>query len=102
MRTNNLSKKFQALLALVAIFSFGLPAIASAIPATVNLTVHYQRPGGDYQDWNLWIWKNLTSGTDVDVNSSGVTFNSADDFGKIATKASKAWNFLDKLLVLMD
>jgi hypothetical protein len=55
------------------------------MPATVNLTVHYQRPGGDYQDWNLWIWKNLTSGADVDVNSNGVTFTSADDFGKIAT-----------------
>jgi pullulanase len=73
------------LVALFAVFTVGLPAIASAMPATVNLTVHYQRPGGDYQDWNLWIWKNLTSGADVDVNSNGVTFTSADDFGKIAT-----------------
>jgi len=85
MRTHNLSKKIQVLVALFAVFTVGLPAIASAMPATVNLTVHYQRPGGDYQDWNLWIWKNLTSGADVDVNSNGVTFTSADDFGKIAT-----------------
>ena len=85
MKTHNMSRKLQVLVALIAVFTCGLPAIASALPATVNLTVHYQRPGGDYQDWNLWIWKNLTSGADVDVNSNGVTFTSADDFGKIAT-----------------
>jgi pullulanase len=84
MRTQNISKKIHVLVALIAVFTCGLPAIASALPATVNLTVHYQRPGGDYQDWNLWIWKNLTSGADVDVNSNGVTFTSEDSFGKIA------------------
>ncbi len=85
MRTHNISRRIQVVVALIAIFGCTLPAIASAMPATVNLTVHYQRPGGDYQDWNLWIWKNLTSGADVDVNSNGITFTSADDFGKIAT-----------------
>ena len=85
MRLQTVSKKIQVLVALIAVFTCGLPAIASAIPATINLTVHYQRPGGDYQGWNLWIWKNLTSGADVDVDSNGVTFTSADDFGKIAT-----------------
>lgn len=85
MRHQTVSKKIQVLVALIAVFTVGLPAIASAIPATVNLTVHYQRPGGDYQGWNLWIWKNLTSGADVDVDSNGVTFTSGDDFGKIAT-----------------
>jgi len=85
MRLQTVSKKIQVLVALIAVFTCGLPAIASAIPATINLIVHYQRPGGDYQGWNLWIWKNLTSGADVDVDSNGVTFTSADDFGKIAT-----------------
>lgn len=85
MSNQTASKKLQVLLALVAVFSFGLPTIASALPATVNLTVHYQRPAGDYQEWNLWLWKNLTSGADVDVDSNGVFFTSADDFGKIAT-----------------
>jgi pullulanase len=85
MRLQTVSKKIKVLVALIAVFTCGLPAIASAIPATINLTVHYQRPGGDYQGWNLWIWKNLTSGADVDVDSNGVTFTSADDFGKIAT-----------------
>jgi pullulanase len=85
MRHQTVTKKIQVLVALIAVFTCGLPAIASAIPATINLTVHYQRPGGDYQGWNLWIWKNLTSGADVDVDANGVTFTSADDFGKIAT-----------------
>jgi pullulanase len=84
MRTQTLSKKFQLLIALIAVFSFGLPAIATAVPATVNLTVHYQRPAGDYQSWNLWLWKNLNSGSDVDVDTNGVNFTSDDDFGKIA------------------
>ena len=85
MRHQTVTKKIQVLVALIAVFTCGLPAIASAIPATINLTVHYQRPGSDYQGWNLWIWKNLTSGADVDVDANGVTFTSADDFGKIAT-----------------
>jgi pullulanase len=85
MRHQTVSKKIQVLLALIAVFTVGLPAIASAMPTTVNLTVHYQRPGGDYQDWNLWLWKNLSSGSDVDVDANGVAFTSADDFGKIAT-----------------
>jgi len=84
MRNQTVSNKIQVLLALIAVFSFGLPAIASAVPATVNLTVHYQRPGSDYQDWNLWLWKNLTSGSDADVNTAGVSFTSDDAFGKIA------------------
>jgi pullulanase len=84
MRTQTVSKKIQLLVALIAVFTCGLPAIATALPPTVNLTVHYQRPASDYQGWNLWIWKNLTSGADVDVDSNGVTFTADDDFGKIA------------------
>jgi len=59
----------RALIAIIGLFSFCLPAIAQAIPSTVTLTVHYQRPGGDYQNWNLWIWKNLSGPGDVDVDS---------------------------------
>jgi pullulanase len=84
MRNQTASKKIQLLAAVIAVFSFGLPAIASAAPATVNLTVHYQRNSADYQDWNLWLWKNMTSGTDVDVNTAGVPFTEDDAFGKIA------------------
>jgi len=71
-------------MAIVGMVSFILPAVAQAIPSTVNLTVHYQRPNADYQGWNLWLWKNLSGPGDVDVNASGVEFTSSDDFGKIA------------------
>jgi hypothetical protein len=66
------AKKFQLALALVAALVFSFPAIATGAPTTVNLTVHYQRPGGDYQNWNLWLWKNLSGPGDVDVDSNGV------------------------------
>jgi pullulanase len=84
MKINSLAKKFQVVLALVATLVFSFPSIASGVPTTVNLTVHYQRPGGDYQNWNLWLWKNLSGPGDVDVDSNGVSFTSEDGFGKIA------------------
>ena len=84
MKINSLSKKFQVVLALIAALVFTFPAIASGVPTTVNLTVHYQRPGGDYQNWNLWLWKNISAPGDVDVDSNGVNFTSQDDFGKMA------------------
>ncbi len=76
--------RVRVLMAIVGMVSFILPAVAQAIPSTVNLTVHYQRPNADYQGWNLWLWKNLSGPGDVDVNASGVEFTSSDDFGKIA------------------
>ena len=64
----------------------GLPAIATAAnPATVTLTVHYQRPGADYDTWNLWLWRNLGTGTDAEVNKDGVKFTGDDEFGKVVT-----------------
>jgi pullulanase len=68
-----------------AVTLVGLPHIATAAtPAVVKLTVHYQRADSEYTGWNLWLWKNVTTGTDVDVNKAGVTFTESDDFGKIA------------------
>ena len=64
----------------------GLPAIATAAnPATITLTVHYQRPGADYDTWNLWLWRNLGTGTDAEVNKDGVKFTGDDEFGKVVT-----------------
>jgi len=78
--------RITALLAIASIVGVVLPSIAQAAnPATISLTVHYQRPESDYTGWNLWLWKNLATGSDVDVNSNGVTFTSDDAFGKIAT-----------------
>jgi pullulanase len=84
MKTNLLLRKFQVVLALVAALVFSLPSIAQAVPSTVTLTVHYQRPNADYQGWNLWLWKNLSGPGDVDVNANGIEFTANDDFGKIA------------------
>lgn len=61
-------------------------APAHAAPATVHLTVHYQRPGEDYTGWNLWLWKNVAGTTgDVPVSPNGVDFNGTDSFGKVLT-----------------
>jgi len=69
-----------------AVTLFGLPQIASAAnPSLVKLTVHYQRADSEYTGWNLWLWKNVTTGTDVDVNKAGVPFTGSDDFGKSVT-----------------
>ena len=73
MRTHAISKKIALLVALIAVFTCGLPAIASALPPTINLTVHYQRPGGDYNGWNLWIWKNSDNNSlDTPISETGV------------------------------
>ena len=64
----------------------GLPHIATAAnPALVKLTVHYQRSDNDYTNWNLWLWRNVATGTDSDVNKAGVPFTGSDDFGKSVT-----------------
>ena len=64
----------------------GLPAIATAAnPAVITLTVHYQRPEADYATWNLWLWRNLGSGSDAEVSKAGVQFTGDDDFGKVVT-----------------
>ncbi len=80
---------FQRVFALVAIAvmaAVGLPAVATAAnPAVITLTVHYQRPEADYATWNLWLWRNLGSGTDAEVSKAGVQFTGDDDFGKVVT-----------------
>lgn len=80
-----LASRLVALTSLAILFASGLPAVSSAaIPASIKLTVHYQRADSEYTNWNLWLWKNVTTGSDVDVNKAGVQFTESDDFGKIA------------------
>lgn len=77
-------KIVSALLASLSLIFSGFPAVAA--PDSVKLTVHYQRPGGDYTGWNLWIWKNSDNNSlDTPVSSSGVQFTGNDDFGKVVT-----------------
>lgn len=80
-----LASRLVALFSLAVLFISGVPAVSSAAtPAVVKLTVHYQRVDSEYSNWNLWLWKNVTTGSDVDVNKAGVQFTESDDFGKIA------------------
>jgi len=73
---------FTTFLSLSFIFA-ALPALAT--PNEIKLTIHYNRPAGDYSGWNLWIWKNSERDTqDSPVSSSGVQFTGEDDFGKVA------------------
>ena len=81
----DISRSFAVVVAGVLLVAT-LPQPALAAPATVHLTVHYQRPGDDYPGWNLWLWKNVagTAG-DVSVSPTGVEFNGTDSFGKVLT-----------------
>ena len=74
---------FTTFLSFSVIFA-ALPALAT--PNEIKLTIHYNRPAGDYSGWNLWIWKNSERDTqDSPVSSSGVQFTGEDDFGKVAS-----------------
>lgn len=61
------------------------PTKSPTNPETIKLTVHYKRSLGDYENWNLWLWRNSTAGSDTDVNSAGVVFTGDDAFGKFVT-----------------
>jgi len=57
-----------------------------ATPDSLTLTVHYHRPGGDYNGWNLWLWKNSNQDSlDTPISPTGVQFTGTDDFGKVVT-----------------
>jgi pullulanase len=81
--------KLRALLILSTLVSFALALTslpALAVPDEIKLTVHYNRPAGDYSGWNLWIWKNSDrDAKDSPISTSGVQFTGDDDFGKVAS-----------------
>lgn len=79
-----MKKLLIALLASLSVILTSAPVIA--VPDSVTLTVHYQRPGGDYNGWNLWIWKNSDQNSlDTPISPTGVQFTGNDDFGKVVT-----------------
>lgn len=57
-------------------------------PAQIEVTIHYLRADGDYQDydtatgtwhgWDLWVWSNETS------SGRAVSFTEHDDYGMVA------------------
>ena len=66
--------------------SIGTAAIAVAIPDTLHIKVHYNRENGDYTGYNLFLWKNMNSGSDgsVEANPSFATAPT-DAFGPYVT-----------------
>ncbi|MFM8844238.1 MAG: type I pullulanase, partial [Actinomycetota bacterium] len=79
-----MKKLLTSILATFALLFNAFPVIAA--PDNVTLTVHYQRPGGDYNGWNLWVWKNSDNNSlDTPVSQTGVQFTGSDDFGKVVT-----------------
>lgn len=96
------SRSLVALSAILAILTVGLPAISNAAnPETIKLTVHYQRNDADYTSWNLWIWKNMITGTDVDVNKAGVSFTGDDSYGKVVTLDITGMDKFDNLGIIV-
>lgn len=95
-------RRYIALSSLLAMLAVGFPNLSSAAnPETIKLTVHYQRVEADYTSWNLWIWKNLLTGTDTDVNKAGVQFNGEDAYGKIATLDITGMDKFDNLGIIV-
>lgn len=76
-----------------AVTSAGTKAMA-ALQGTVSLTIHYQRPGADYDGWNAYLWRDDNAGKDKEVSPTGFAFagetdgsytNGTDDFGAYVT-----------------
>jgi hypothetical protein len=81
-------KKLVAPVLVLATAMFGL-TVAVAAPASAGadrqVTIHYNRPDGNYADWNIWSWV----ATGADGAETGLTnpteFNGEDAYGKKLT-----------------
>ena len=83
-RNSRIGLAFSLILSLFASFFVSAPA-AALESDTVNLTVHYQRPAGDYENWNVYLWRNDDAANkDQEVDPNGFKFESDDAFGKVA------------------
>jgi len=57
-------RKILSVLASAALV-LGIGSVANAaIPSTLHIKVHYNRDAGDYAGYNLFLWKNMTVGSD--------------------------------------
>lgn len=59
-----------------------IPARAAGTAPSVSVKVHYSRPDGIYDTWNLWMWTVDNAGTGH--NGAGYNFNSQDAYGAVA------------------
>ena len=74
------NKIVSVIISLIIMFSLPLaiPFKAQALMTeNITVTVHYNRPNDDYDDWNLWIWYEGIPGKQCD-------FAESDEFGKVA------------------
>ena len=83
--------------------AFGLGSIASAAhaagtPDTLRIKVHYNRENGDYTGYNLFLWKNMITGSDgsVDANPNFATAPT-DGFGPYVTAEIPQMSTYDNL-----
>lgn len=76
--------------------ALGLSSLGSATtamaapPATITLTTHYHRDACDFDEWNLFLWKNVDGNGDVSVDQTpSEQYNfiegATDSFGKTLT-----------------
>ena len=85
----NLAKR-SSIVALLLIITTIQPVIWStsahaALPDTIHLTIHYQRPASDYKNWNAYLWRDLPgSASDKEVSADGFAFDGKDAFGVVA------------------
>ncbi len=63
-------KLFTFFSAIAMLLGAGTVANAATIPATLHIKVHYNRDAGDYAGYNLYLWKNMITGTDASVSAN--------------------------------
>jgi pullulanase len=89
-----------AIFSILAVFASQFSAAPAKALASDNITVtvHYHRTGGDYDNWNLWVWKNMDTGTD----GAGYSFNfdGEDSFGKTVTFKLDSMKSYDNLGII--
>jgi len=106
MRFALTSRRFVAFLGILAlaltfaVTSGGAKAFA-ALKGTVSLTIHYQRPGNDYEGWNAYLWRDDNGGKDQEVSPDGFAFT-GDTAGKYQNGTDSFGAFVTVLVDKMD
>lgn len=75
------------------------PTTVTATPSPTSqaftLIVNYKRFNDDYQDWNLWVWKDKEGfSEDLPISNQGISFSLKSDFGaKLEVTISDLGNY---------
>lgn len=77
-------KKFLILALIIFFFGFSVTVKADSEKAVEVLKVHYFRYGGDYQNWNIWLWPERLDGAAIYFDEENGELVK-DDFGVVAT-----------------